>query len=66
MRFFVTIFLLLVALSLTSCSSLHRGSQDGPPLKAINTAHIPNAKPRALPKSRYGNPRSYVVFGKRY
>ena len=29
-------------------------------------AGIPDAVPKAEPKSRYGNPASYVVFGKRY
>jgi rare lipoprotein A len=29
-------------------------------------ATIPNATPKDEPKSRYGNPNSYVVFGKRY
>ena len=66
MRFLATSFLLLISLLLTCCSSLHRSTQDGPPLRAVNTANIPNATPRALPKSRYGNPHSYVVFGKRY
>jgi len=29
-------------------------------------ASIPDAVPRAEPRSRYGNPASYVVFGRRY
>ncbi|MCC6171769.1 MAG: septal ring lytic transglycosylase RlpA family protein [Gammaproteobacteria bacterium] len=29
-------------------------------------AAIPDAVPRAEPRSRYGNPSSYVVFGRRY
>jgi len=27
---------------------------------------VPDAKPKVEPKSKYGNPKSYVVFGKRY
>lgn len=65
MRVFITSLLLLSTLILTSCSTLQT-EKDGPPLRTVNTANIPNATPRPLPKSRYGNPRSYVVFGKRY
>jgi rare lipoprotein A len=42
------------------------GEQDGAPSGYINTADIPDAKPVKLAKSRYGNPKSYKVFGKRY
>ncbi|MDX1512745.1 MAG: septal ring lytic transglycosylase RlpA family protein [Gammaproteobacteria bacterium] len=35
-------------------------------MSAPDVSDIPDAIPRAEPKSRYGNPRSYVVFGKRY
>lgn len=54
-------------LALTGCSSSPT-NQDGPPSYAqnINVGRIPNAKPRLLPKSRYGNPSSYVVRGERY
>jgi rare lipoprotein A len=31
-----------------------------------NWADIPDAVPKAEPKSKFGNPKSYVVFGKRY
>ncbi|MEJ2609029.1 MAG: septal ring lytic transglycosylase RlpA family protein [Candidatus Thiodiazotropha sp.] len=39
-------------------------SQDLPPPEEL--AGIPDAIPQNEPKSRYGNPASYVVFGKRY
>lgn len=40
---------------------------DGPPVTADRTRPIPpDAVPRAEPRSRYGNPSSYVVFGRRY
>ncbi|HLD16321.1 MAG TPA: septal ring lytic transglycosylase RlpA family protein [Coxiellaceae bacterium] len=50
-------------LILTACSSLQK---DGPPPFDIDASNIPNAIPRSLPKSRYGNPDSYVVYGHRY
>ena len=58
---------LLSFLGFTGCSS-PTTSKDGPPLhtSTINFNSIPNAQPRALPRSRYGNPRSYVVRGERY
>ncbi len=52
---------------LTGCASTGpRVIQDGAPSNPIDVSHIPNAKPKQLPKSKYGNPKSYVVFGKRY
>jgi len=53
-------FLLLLA----GCIS----QQDGLPrnYRSFDASDIPNAVLRVEPKSRYGNPRSYVVFGKRY
>jgi rare lipoprotein A len=32
----------------------------------VDLANVEDAVPRAEPKSKYGNPKSYVVFGKRY
>jgi len=40
--------------------------QDSAPEHNIDIASIPNAQPRIVPYSRYGNPASYVVYGKRY
>ncbi len=34
--------------------------------KASEPVEIADAKPKIEPKSKYGNPKSYVVFGKRY
>ena len=42
---------------------MHR---DRGPEREINVAHIPDAIPRAEPRSRYGNPDSYAVNGQRY
>lgn len=39
---------------------------DGPPRKHVDVSSVPDAVPRVEPKSRYGNPRSYTVHGKRY
>ncbi len=49
---------------LSGCSTTV--SKDGPPKRAIDVSTIPNAKPKYEPKSRYGNPTSYTVYGKRY
>ncbi len=38
---------------------------DGPPDRAVDD-QTPDAVPRVEPRSRYGNPDSYVVYGKRY
>jgi rare lipoprotein A len=40
--------------------------RDRGPSKDVDVSGVPDAVPRKEPKSRYGNPKSYVVFGKRY
>lgn len=40
--------------------------QDGPPATPVDVSQVPDAIPRHEPRSRYGNPESYVVFGRRY
>ena len=51
-------------LLLTACST---GPElDRAPARPKDVSSVPDAVPRAEPKSRYGNPESYVVFGKRY
>jgi len=62
------IFILLAA-SLSGCSitpSIVSDSDGGPPRGSVDVNHIPNATPKDEPRSRYGNPKSYVVRGKRY
>lgn len=59
------IVLLLFLLLLASCSTQLK-KQDGPPSFYVNEAAIPNAVPKPEKLSRYGNMRSYVVFGRRY
>ena len=59
---------LLVACSSSERSSTSRYSQaqDSAPYQAIDVSAVKDAVPRVEPKSRYGNPASYVVLGKRY
>ncbi|MGD8407833.1 MAG: septal ring lytic transglycosylase RlpA family protein [Thiohalophilus sp.] len=47
-------------------SSRYAMKHDSAPDDDFNAAHIPNAVPRVEPRSRYGNPDSYVVNGQRY
>jgi len=64
-----SLFILGIVLLLHGCGSVSRSvyyKDDGPPSSDYNGANTPNAVPRVEPKSRGGNPRSYVVFGKRY
>jgi len=49
---------------LSGCSST--GGKDSAPSNAPDLSGIEDAVPKAEPKSKYGNPKSYVVFGKRY
>jgi len=68
--------ILLVALALYGCSSAPpRGgsatapsfpNRDGAPINPPDVMNVPDAVPRVEPRSRYGNPSSYVVMGKTY
>jgi rare lipoprotein A len=65
----IRFILLSSILVLSACSSNVKvvpSSSDNAPSKQIDVSDIPNAVPQYEPKSRYGNPKSYVVFGKRY
>ena len=55
---------LIVAASLTGCGV--DPQRDGAPAGEVDLSSIPDAVPRVEPRSRYGNPESYVVHGKRY
>jgi rare lipoprotein A len=65
---------LLICLLVTACSTTPRidklpppPDRDGAPDNVpIDVMSVPDAVPRYEPKSRYGNPPSYVVFGKTY
>jgi rare lipoprotein A len=59
--------LLLISTCLTACSTLTPDLQtDSAPGRPQDVSGVPDAVPRAEPLSRYGNPDSYVVYGKRY
>jgi rare lipoprotein A len=49
-----------------SSNSRYSQAQDSAPAHAVDVADVKDAIPRVEPKSRYGNPVSYEVFGKRY
>lgn len=67
MRLYV---LILAGLLLSACGAVKttpsQSDRDAAPTKKVDVSKIPNAVPKYEPKSRYGNPESYVVFGKRY
>jgi len=60
----------LAALLLAGCSSpapsRYAQKQDSAPQQPVDVADVKDAVPRPEPRSRYGNPASYVVRGKRY
>jgi len=67
--------LLLAMMLLSGCSLLPRGPEPlPPPSKPVadvpapprDLASIPDPVPRPEPRSRYGNPEKYEVFGKTY
>lgn len=65
----LTPFLLLLLLGAHGCGMLEFRDRDrdrGPPAGSVDTSRVPDAVPRDEPRSRYGNPESYEVFGKRY
>ena len=62
-----TLIVVLAMLAQTGCGFLSgtRGTGDGPGAP-IAVDEIEELTPRAEPYSKYGNPESYVVLGKRY
>ncbi len=63
-------YLLRAALIITlflqfSCSD-DAVKDSAPSAGSVDIDSIPDAVPRAEPRSKYGNPKSYEVFGKRY
>ncbi|MFC1772233.1 septal ring lytic transglycosylase RlpA family protein [Pseudomonadota bacterium] len=61
----------VIALGFGACSSGKQNSryaqaQDAAPAQHIDVSSVKDAIPRVEPYSRYGNPPSYVVLGKRY
>lgn len=53
-----------VSMAVTGCGNVPR--PESAVQQPIDISSIPDAVPKAEAKSRYGNPDSYVVFGKRY
>ncbi len=74
MNFSINIRIIIVCLSvftyllLSACGAIKitPSSSDTAPDKQIDVSNIPNAIPKKEARSRYGNPKSYVVFDKRY
>ncbi|MFZ0219601.1 MAG: septal ring lytic transglycosylase RlpA family protein [Candidatus Aquirickettsiella sp.] len=65
------ILFILLIFSLAACSTTRNNHryhlrQDKAPNFKINAKRIPNAVPKAKPLSKRGNPKSYVIFGRRY
>lgn len=65
LRLNILFVLFLNAVFLAACS-VRSINKDGPPPGYVDVSNIPNAVPKYEPRSRYGNPNSYVVMGKRY
>ena len=58
--------LLLLASTLLQGCSVIDSRVDGPPAGPVDVTGIPDAVPVNEPRSRYGNPDSYVVNGEKY
>jgi len=59
------LFSSLFSFGLISCGG-KTSVYDGPPSEQVDISAIPDAVPRHSARSKYGNPKSYVVLGKRY
>ena len=55
----------IFSLLLSACGSLV-SKNDSAPHHPRDVSNVPNAIPKDEPKSKYGNPAHYEVFGKRY
>ncbi len=69
--FFATLlFSSLLSLALSACNSHNSkpvyDNHDGPPSSSPDAASVPDAVPQPTTPSKYGNPKSYEVMGKRY
>ena len=61
----IRVWMLAIASILAGCGISPEVS-DGFPDEVPDVSQIPDAVPKAEPRSRYGNPPSYLVFGQRY
>ncbi len=57
---------LIFLFCLAQSCSVSIEKDDGPPPSPVDIGSVPDAIPRVEPKSKYGNPDSYVVNGRRY
>lgn len=57
---------LLSGLLLGGCAGIDREPPDGGPDRPVDLSQVRDAVPRVEARSRYGNPASYVVHGRRY
>ena len=64
----LNISLLIFLIIVSACSRIDILPEpgDSAPSRQVDVSRIPNAVPKKEPKSKYGNPKSYEVFGKRY
>ncbi len=62
---FFCLCLPLIVLALNGCSYITR-ERDSVPGQPVDVTSIPDAVPKFETRSKYGNPKSYAVFGKRY
>lgn len=61
------VLIMLLMCLLTSCAQkMVKKSGDGPPEFYVDETRVADAVPKKEPLAKYGNMRSYVVFGKRY
>lgn len=61
-----TLPLLIFLVSCTGSNTRYAMVQDRAPTFHIDVKNIPDAKPKNEPKSKLGNPKSYVIDGKKY
>lgn len=62
--------LIIFSITLSACGSLPQNrygfAKDAAPTRDIDHKTVANASPKHEPRSKYGNPKSYVVQGRRY
>jgi len=57
---------LIIIFNITSCTINTFSDEDGPPPGPVDLSQVKEPIPKYEPKSKFGNPESYKVFGKRY
>ena len=65
MLFIKTVFIIGFTLLIGACGVTSE-RDDGPPQEGVDISSVLDAVPKNEPRSRYGNPDSYVVMGKQY